>query len=142
VWRAGGRERRRASRLVGTTTPVSWCRTATSRLAAALRRVLTDDVSGSACGGALPRAANYTWDAVTDQMQAVIERVVGRVGRSRRRGGRRARRGAITPAYLRRFERRTESRRRGRDPLLIERVVGGQMPYVDFSTGIRPGSTI
>jgi glycosyltransferase involved in cell wall biosynthesis len=50
-------------------------------LAAALRRVLTDDVIWERLrAGALRWAASYTWDAVTDQMQAVIERVVGRVG--------------------------------------------------------------
>jgi glycosyltransferase involved in cell wall biosynthesis len=50
-------------------------------LAASLGRVLTDDIVWERLrAGALRWAANYTWDAVTDQMQAVIERVVGRVG--------------------------------------------------------------
>lgn len=45
-------------------------------LAAALSRVLTDDGTWERLrDGALVWAANYTWDGVTDQMQAVIERV-------------------------------------------------------------------
>jgi len=45
-------------------------------LAASLIRVLTDEGTWERLrDGALVWAANYTWDGVTDQMQAVIERV-------------------------------------------------------------------
>ncbi len=50
--------------------------------AAALRRLLTDDVVYERLrAGALRWAAHYTWDAVTDQMQAVIERVAAESSR-------------------------------------------------------------
>jgi glycosyltransferase involved in cell wall biosynthesis len=55
-------------------------------LAAALRGVLTDDATWTRLrAGAMRWAANFTWDAVTDQIQAVIERVAA--GAAPARGG-------------------------------------------------------
>lgn len=52
--------------------------------AAALERVLTDDATWARLReGALRWAAHYTWDAVTDQMQAVIEDVMAGTGTAR-----------------------------------------------------------
>ena len=46
-------------------------------MAAALHGVLTDDATWTRLrSGALQWAANFTWESVTDQMQAVIERAV------------------------------------------------------------------
>lgn len=48
----------------------------------ALARVLTDDALWTRLrSGALRWAANYTWDAVTDQMEAVIERTMAEAAR-------------------------------------------------------------
>ena len=54
--------------------------------AAALRRLLTDDPTWDRLrAGAMRWAAGFAWDAVTDQMQAVIERVAA--GAESARGG-------------------------------------------------------